>query len=361
MTGPLQGVRVVEFSGIGPGPYAAMLLADLGADVVRVDRPGSAELSADTLGRGKRSVQLDLKDPADREVALRLAAWADVLVEGFRPGVMERLGLGPADCHAVNPALVYGRMTGWGQEGPLADIAGHDIDYVAVTGTLWALGRDDEVPAPPLNLVGDFGGGSLFLVTGVLAALLAARQSGEGDIVDAAIVDGVASLSTMVRGLRVRGLWQDRRGANLLDGGAPFYEVYRCADGGYVAVGAIEPQFYAELVARTGCPLDPAAQYDVAQWPEQRRTWAELFAGRPRDAWVELVAGSHACLAPVLDWEEAEQHPHLRARGTFVDVGGVPEPAPAPRFTRTMPATPTPAPTVGAHTEEVLRMLGLQR
>jgi alpha-methylacyl-CoA racemase len=358
MAGPLSGLRVVEFAGLGPAPFAAMLLADLGADVVRVDRPGSSEPSTDCLGRGKRSVELDLKQPDARDVGLALARWADVLVEGFRPGVMERLGLGPDACHAVNPGLVYGRMTGWGQDGPLAQRAGHDIDYIAVTGALWALGRADQPPAPPLNLVGDFGGGALFLVVGVLAAVLAARETGRGDVVDASVVDGTSVLTTLFHGLRSRGLWRDDRGANLLDSGSPFYDVYPCADGRYLAVGAIEPQFFAELVAATGYDGDPQEQYEVARWPEQRQRWADLFLTRTRDEWVDLLAGSDACVAPVLDWQEAASHPHLRARHAFVGVGGEQLPAPAPRFLSHPTQHPRPAPRVGEHNDEVRRELG---
>lgn len=353
MDGPLQGLRVVEFAGLGPAPFAAMLLADLGADVVRVDRLGSGDPSTDALGRGKRSIVLDLKQPDDRTTALQLVARSDVLVEGFRPGVMERLGLGPAECHARNPGLVYGRMTGWGQDGPLAARAGHDIDYIAVTGALWAMGRPQQPPVPPLNLVGDFGGGSMFLVVGVLAALLAARETGRGEVVDAAIVDGTAVLTTLFRGLRSRQLWRDERGSNLLDSGAPFYDVYECADGRYLAVGALEPTFYAELVARTGFDGEPKDQYDAAAWPRHKEQWAALFRTRTREEWSALLAGTDACVAPVLDWAEAPAHGHLRERGTFVDVGGERQPAPAPRFLAHPAATPRPAPAIGQHTAQI--------
>jgi alpha-methylacyl-CoA racemase len=353
MAGPLNGVRVVEFAGLGPSPFAAMLLADLGADVVRVDRPGQREVSNDTVGRGKRSVTVDLKSADGRAAALRLIERADVLLEGFRPGVMERLGLGPAECHLLNPALVYGRVTGWGQDGPLADRAGHDLDFIAVTGVLWGLGRSPEPPAPPLNLVGDLGGGAMFLAVGVLAALLAARETGRGDVVDAAIVDGASVLATMALGLRSRGLWKDERGANLLDSGAPFYDVYECADGKYLALAAIEPRFYAELVAATGFDGVTAEQYEVATWPQLRRRWAEHLRTRTRDEWVGLLEGTDACAAPVLDWAEAPEYPHLRDRGVYVDVGGERQPAPAPRFAVRRSGAPRPAPASGQPTTDI--------
>jgi alpha-methylacyl-CoA racemase len=358
MSGPLDGVRVVEFAALGPAPFAAMLLADLGSDVVRVDRPGAGEVSNDTTGRGKRSVALDLKSPEGSATALQLVEHADVLLEGFRPGVMERLGLGPQTCHERNPALVYGRMTGWGQDGPMAHRAGHDLDFIAVTGVLHAMGRPDQPPAPPLNVVGDLGGGAMFLVTGVLAALVAARATGRGDVVDAAIVDGTTALATMLLGLRSRGLWTDARGANLLDSGAPFYDVYECGDGRYLAVGAIEPRFYAELVAGTGFDGDPADQYDTTSWPRLHERWAEHFRTRSRDEWVAMLEGTDACVAPVLDWAEAAEHPQLRDRGAFVDVGGERQPAPAPRFSTRPPGRPRPAPTPGqpsTDAETVLR------
>ncbi|MFB9236508.1 CaiB/BaiF CoA transferase family protein [Plantactinospora siamensis] len=363
--GPLSGVRVVELAGIGPGPFTAMLLADMGADVVRVDRTAEVrpELFGtphpDLLGRGRRSIGVDLKRPAGRDVVLDLVGWADVLLEGFRPGVTERLGLGPVDCHAVNPRLVYGRMTGWGQDGPYAPNAGHDIDYLALTGALHGIGRAGEPPVPPMNLLGDFGGGAMMLAFGVVCALYA---GGEGQVIDAAIVDGVSLLTTQIHALRRMGMWQDPRGVNLLDGGAPFYATYECADGRYLAVGALEDRFYAELVRRTG--FEPPAgagrdRADPAQWPAARERWAALFRGRGRDEWVELLAGTDACVAPVLDWDEAPRHPHLAARGTFVTPGGVTQPAPAPRFSRTPGAVRRPPPQPGEHTDEVLTELGL--
>jgi alpha-methylacyl-CoA racemase len=354
--GPLSGTRVVELAGIGPGPYACMLLADLGAEVLRVDRPGGGGLSLssyDVLDRGRRSVAVDLKSPAGAQVVLRLVEAADVLVEGFRPGVAERLGVGPEACAERNPALVYARMTGWGQEGPLAARAGHDITYSALTGALHSVGEAGRKPVPPLNLVADFGGGSLFLVAGVLAALVERGRSGRGQVVDAAMVDGVTSLMSMFYGLRAAGVWSDERGANLLDGGAPFYDTYRCADGGYVAVGALEPQFWAALVATLELD-DLPGQHDMARWPELRQRLSEAFAARSRDEWAAVFEGLDACVAPVLTLAEAGKHPHLVARGTVVERDGVPQPAAAPRFSRT-PSAPGAAPRpAGADTRAAL-------
>jgi alpha-methylacyl-CoA racemase len=366
--GPLSGVRVIELAGIGPGPFAAMMLADMGADVVRVDRAADVrpELFGtphpDLLNRGRRSLGVDLKTPGGRQVVLDLAHGADVLIEGFRPGVTERLGLGPADCHAANPRLVYGRMTGWGQDGPKAQYAGHDIDYLALTGALHGIGRPDERPVPPLNLLGDFGGGGMMLAFGVVSALLEVRDGGAGQVVDAAIVDGVAVLSTQVHALRRMGMWQDPRGVNLLDGGAPFYDTYECADGRYLAVGALEPRFYDELVRRTGFEPPEGAgrdRTDPAQWPAARQHWAQLFRSRPRDDWAELLEQSDACVAPVLDWQEAPRHPHMAARQVFVAPDGISQPAPAPRFSRTPGSIRRPPPQPGEHTDELLRELGL--
>jgi alpha-methylacyl-CoA racemase len=358
MSGPLQGIRVVEIAGLGPGPHGAMVLADLGADVVRVERPepGPAVVptEGDLLTRGRRVVRLDLKAGQGRASLLRLLAAADALVEGFRPGVMERLGLGPADCHAVNPALVYARMTGWGQDGPLAARAGHDLNYLSVTGTLSALGPADGPPVFPSNLVADFGGGSMLLVVGVLAALLERQRSGQGQVVDVAMVDGVALLSQMLWSLRAQGEWSDRRGSNLLDGGAPFYAVYTCADGGYVAVGALERPFYDALVRGLG--LDASGLPDPddhAGWPVLRTAFAAAFASRPRDAWAAVFEGTDACVTPVVELAEAASQPHLVARGTLVDVEGRLQAAPAPRFSRTpadpahpLPGAPTPVEAV---------------
>jgi alpha-methylacyl-CoA racemase len=364
-TGPLHGLRVVELAGLGAVPFAAMLLADLGADVVRVDRPAGPDSSPlatdptrDVLNRGRRSVVVDLARPDGRDLVLRLAARSDVLLEGFRPGVTERLGLGPDDCAGVNPRLVYGRMTGWGQDGPLAATAGHDIDYIALTGVLRAVGRPPDRPVPPLNLLGDVGGGAMFLALGVVCAVLEARTSGRGQVVDAAMVDGTAVLTSLVWALKAQGRWDDDRGRNLLDSGAPFYEVYECADGEFIAVGALEPRFYAELVARTGLPPGPD-QYDRATWPEQKERWAALFRTRPRDEWARLLEHTDACAAPVLRWDEAPAHPHLAARGTYLTIDGVTQPAPAPRFSRTPAGVPAAPVAPGRDGGEVLAELGL--
>jgi alpha-methylacyl-CoA racemase len=337
--GPLAGIRIVELSGLGPAPYASMLLAELGADVLRIDRPGARSFAVrpedDVLNRSRPCAAVDLKTPGGRDVLLRLVEDADVLVEGLRPGVLERLGVGPDECLARNPRLVFARMTGWGQSGPLADRAGHDINYLGLTGALHAIGPADK-PVPPLNIGADFGGGSMFLVVGILAALLERAGSGRGQVVDAAMVDGASSLITMVYGLLGAGVWQDRRAANLLDGGAPFYDTYPCADGRHVAVGALEPQFYAELLAGLGLTGElPGGQHDVALWPEHRRRIGAALAARTRDEWTAVFEGTDACVTPVLGLTEAPEHPHLAARGTFVDQDGRPQPAPAPRFSRT--------------------------
>jgi alpha-methylacyl-CoA racemase len=362
MPGPLVGLRVIELAGIGPGPHAAMLLGDLGADVIRVERPSGgkqilqlAPTADDQMLRGRRSVMLDLKDPAGRETVLRLVERADVLIEGLRPGVIERLGVGPADCHARNPRLVYARMTGWGQDGPLADRAGHDITYIALTGALHAIGTAGGKPVPPLNLVGDFGGGSMFLVLGVLAALWERDRSGAGQVVDAAMVDGVSVLAQMFWSLRACGLWSDQRGTNLLDSGTPFYDTYACADGHYVAVGALEPQFYAALLKGLGLiGEDLPGQLDQAGWPVLRQRFTDVFATRSRDEWVAVFEGTDACVAPVLSFAEVPTHPHIAARGTVITVDGVPQAAPAPRFSRTRPERPAPPPKPGADTADVL-------
>ncbi|MER7731974.1 CaiB/BaiF CoA-transferase family protein [Streptomyces erythrochromogenes] len=355
--GPLAGVRVVELAGIGPGPFAAMLLADLGADVVRVDRPGGGGLAVDPAyditNRGKRSVLVDLKSADGPARVLDLVERADVLVEGFRPGVAERLGVGPAECHARNPRLVYGRMTGWGQEGPLAHTAGHDIAYIAVTGALGMIGAPGEPPAVPANLVGDYAGGSLYLVIGVLAALQHARATGTGQVVDAAIVDGTAHLTAMIHGMMAAGGWQDRRGANLLDGGCPFYGTYETSDGGYMAVGALEQQFYDTFTELLGIAEGAPARKDVARWGELREAVAARFRTRTREEWTAVFEGTDACVAPVLSLREAPGHPHLAARGTFTDFGGIVQPAPAPRFSATPAAVTTGPALPGAHTESV--------
>jgi len=358
--GPLTGLRVLEFAGIGPGPFCGMLLSDLGATVIRLDRRDGAELDPrDFVGRGRRSITLDLKRSDAVATALRLVAGADALIEGFRPGVMERIGLGPEPCFAANPRLVYGRMTGWGQAGPLAPTAGHDLNYIAITGALWAMGRPDGPPAPPLNLIGDYGGGGLLLAFGLLAALLEAQRSGRGQVVDAAMSDGAALLMAPIYAMLARGRWANARGANMLDGAAPWYDSYACADGGYVAVGPIEPQFFAAMLAKL--ELDPAEFPDrmaPSGWPKLRAALTERFASRSRDAWAEIFAGTDACVAPVLDLAEAPRNPHNVARGTFLDRGMGPEPAPAPRFSRTEAVAGGPPPARGADTAAVLAEFG---
>ncbi len=362
--GPLHGVRVIEITGLGPGPLAGMLLADLGAEVLRIDRGAAVETGnafpsrTDLLARGRRSVAVDLKHPEGRETVLRLAEAADALYEGFRPGVTERLGIGPDDCWARNPRLVYGRMTGWGQDGPLAQTAGHDIDYIALAGALWPIGRGGEKPVPPLNLVGDFGGGGVFLALGIVAALIEARESGQGQVVDAAMVDGASALMTFFHAARESDMWSDERGVNLLDTGAPFYEVYETADGKWVAVGAIEPQFWAELVERLGLEGDLPSQYDASSWPAMKERLADVFRRKTRDEWCELFERTDACLAPVLSLAEAPNHPHAQARRSFVEVDGIVQPAPAPRFSRTPSEVQGPPPHPGADTDEALATWG---
>ncbi|ATQ75286.1 carnitine dehydratase [Massilia violaceinigra] len=364
MAGPLAGIKVIEMAGLGPCPFAAMMLADMGAQVIRIERkstPGAATpfpmlgTKYDVLARGRRSLALDLKQPAAQAIALELIAKADVVLEGFRPGVMERLGLGPDACLARNAALVYGRVTGWGQAGPLAQAAGHDINYIALSGMLHAMGRADAPPAPPLNLVGDFGGGGMMLAFGVVCAVLEARTSGKGQVIDAAMTDGAALLGAMMYGLRAQGGWSTGREANLLDGGAHFYDTYACADGKFVSVGAIEPQFYALLLKLAGVD-DPAfdAQMDPASWPALSGKMAALFARRTRDEWCALMEGTDACFAPVLDLDEAPLHPHNAARATFVEVDGVMQPAPAPRFSRTVPELSGAPAYPGQHSAAVL-------
>jgi alpha-methylacyl-CoA racemase len=370
--GPLAGVRVVELAGIGPGPLCGMLLADLGAEVIQVDRPGGAAspvpMKSDITSRGKRRVVVDLKHPRGAEVVLRLATASDSLIEGYRPGVAERLGVGPADCLARNPALVYGRMTGWGQDGPLAASAGHDIAYIAVTGALHAIGRAGGPPQVPVNYLGDFGGGSMFLALGVVAGVLAARATGRGRVVDAAIVDGTAALQAMTYGLLASGSWTDERGVNLLDTGAPYYDVYATADGRHMAVGALEPQFYAAFVAVLfapgGIPGDLPARDERSRWPELRDRFAARFAERSQQEWTRAFSGTDACVAPVRTLTEAPADPHLAARGTYVTADGVTQPAPAPRFGDGTPGVPVGALApgrithAGAHTREVLTALG---
>ena len=364
MSGALADVRVLELGAIGPAPFAGALLADLGADVLRIDRTEPSGLGVpvdkrfEVTGRNRRSIALDFKQPAGIEAALRLIDKADVLIEGWRPGVAERLGLGPADCHARHPGLVYGRMTGFGQQGPLAQAAGHDINYIALTGALHAIGTADK-PIPPLNLVGDYGGGALYLAMGLLAALHERTQSGRGQVVDAAMVDGAASLASIFYGMTASGRWNDQRGNNLLDGGAPFYDTYETADGKYVSIGALEAKFFAEMAERIG--LDKRfvkGQYDRKLWPEMRAEMTRILRGKTRDEWCSVLEGSDACFAPVLSIAEAPTHPHAQARQAFVDVGGVVQPGPAPRFDRSTPEPVRPAPATGAHTDEVLAEAG---
>jgi alpha-methylacyl-CoA racemase len=369
--GPLSGVRVLEIAGIGPAPFCAMMLSDLGAEVIRIDRIPAADagttaasgvgtLSDGILGRGRRSVALDLKSPEGVALVLDLVADSDALIEGFRPGVLERLGIGPDECLRRNPKLVYGRLTGWGQEGPYAQAAGHDLNYIALAGALAPIGRRGERPVPPLNLIGDFAGGGMLLATGITAALVEAGRSGQGQVVDAAMVDGSAYLMTMMYELLGRGGWVQERGSNPNDGGAHFYDVYETADGEHVSVAAMEPRFYAELLDRIGLAAeDLPAQWDPASWPELSARLAEVFRTRTRAQWCELLEGTNACFAPVLRMSEAIEHPHNVHRGTFTTVAGVPQPAPAPRFSRTPGAVARPAARAGEHTDEVLAEHGV--
>ena len=357
--GPLKGIRVVEIAGIGPGPFAAMMLADLGADVVRIDRGDRVRDEVpdtphpDLLNRGRRSVGIDLKHPEGADTVLKLVEGADGLIEGFRPGVAERLGIGPDACLARNPKLVYGRMTGWGQDGPYSSMAGHDINYIALSGVLGAIGREGEAPVPPVNLAGDFGGGGMLLALGMLAGMLEARTSGQGQVVDASMVEGSALLITMIYGMQAMGAWGPR-GTNMLDTGAWFYDVYECADGEYISLGSLEPQFFAEMTEKTGIDADGISQNDRATWPEMRDRLAAAVKTKTRDEWCEILDGSDVCFAPVLSLAEAPEHPHNIARGTFVEVGGAIQPGPAPRFSRTPAEIARPSPNPGQHTAEAL-------
>ncbi|HUW01821.1 MAG TPA: CaiB/BaiF CoA-transferase family protein [Acidimicrobiales bacterium] len=364
--GPLKGIKVLEIAGIGPGPFCAMMLADMGADVVRIDRAGNvrggdpALPPGDVLNRGRRSVGVDLKSPEGVEVVLEMVEHADALLEGFRPGVAERLGIGPDECLARNPKLVYGRMTGWGQEGPYAPTAGHDINYIALAGALDPIGRRGEAPVPPLNLVGDFGGGGMLLAYGLVCGLLDAQRSGEGQIVDAAMVDGAAVLTTMFHSFRAMGIWEDERGTNMLDSGAHFYDVYETSDQKYVSIGSIEPQFYAELLRLTGLEGEELpSQHDRLEWPSLKERVAGVFATKTRDEWCEIMEGSDVCFAPVLSLGEAPQHPHNVHRKTFIERDGIVQPAPAPRFSRTEVEVVRPPAHAGQHTDEVLGEYGL--
>ena len=358
--GPLHGVKVIEFAGIGPGPFCAMLLSDMGAEVVRIDRKGGRGANKfDITSRGRRSIALDLKRPEAVEVALKLIAQSDALLEGFRPGVMEKLGLGPDVALKRNPKMVYGRMTGWGQTGPLAHAAGHDINYIALTGALHAIGRKGDSPVPPLNLVGDFGGGALYLAFGMACALFEARGSGKGQVVDCAMTDGAASLMSMFYGFKAMGMWADEKGHNLLDGGAHFYDTYETSDGKWVSIGSIEPQFYALLLEKTGInDPDFQSQMDRSKWPTLKEKIARVLKTKTRAEWDKLMEGSDVCYAPVLSLAEAPNHPHNKARATFVELEGVVQPAPAPRFSRTKPEIQGVAPTAGQHNDAVLSEFG---
>jgi alpha-methylacyl-CoA racemase len=363
--GPLAGIRIIELAGIGPAPFCGMLLADLGADVLLVDRKGgslpfNASPELDFTRRGKRSIALDLKRPEAAGVVLRLLEGADGLIEGFRPGVMERLGLGPEACLVRNPRLVYGRLTGWGQSGPLAQAAGHDINYVALSGLLFHGGHRDSAPSVPPTVVGDIGGGALFMAVGLLAGILHARESGRGQVVDAAITDGCALMGTLLQGLRAQRLWADRRQANALDGAAHWYDCYQCADGKWISIGALEPQFYRLLLEKCGLEGEGLedAQFDFPDWPRHKERMTALFRSRPRAEWCELLEGTDVCFAPVLNFPEAAAHPHNRARGAYVEVGGIAQPAPAPRFGGTPAQVRRPPPPVGSDTQQLLEAAG---
>jgi len=362
--GPLAGVKIIEFAGIGPGPMCAMLLADLGADIVRVDRiaPEPVKFRSNILNRNRPSISLDLKHPDGKEAALKLVEGADALIEGFRPGVMERLGLGPDDCLARNPKIVYGRMTGWGQEGPLAMAAGHDINYIALTGALHSIGPKDGPPSPPLNVIGDFGGGALYLALGVVSAVLNARQTGKGQVLDVAMVDGAASLITAAYGLRSIGVWKDQRGSNTLDGGAYYYGAYETKDGKFISIASIEPQFHAELVERLGLKKEELpAQLDRDQWPAMRARLEALFRTRTRDEWCKVLEGTDVCFGPVLTLGEAPEHPHNKARNAFIEIDGVVQPGPAPRFSGTPLEIRMGPPEPGANTADTLAAWGFSK
>ncbi|MFL2936543.1 MAG: CaiB/BaiF CoA transferase family protein [Myxococcota bacterium] len=367
--GPLKGIRILEIAGIGPGPFAGMMLSDMGADVVRVDRADRVKGGdpdnppKDVLARGRRSVAVDLKNPDGIELVLQMVEQSDVVIEGFRPGVMERLGLGPDTCLERNPRIVFGRMTGWGQEGPMAQAAGHDINYIALTGALDAIGRKGEAPVPPLNLVGDFGGGGMLLAYGIVCALVERGVSNRGQVVDAAMVDGASTLMAMMYAMKAMGVWNSERGSNMLDTGAHFYDAYETSDGKYISIGSIEPQFYALLLERSGFGEGeelPRAM-DQSQWPVLKEKMVAMFKTRTRTEWCEIMEGTDICFAPVLSMDEAPDHPHMRHRETFVEVAGVTQPAPAPRFSRTEPELTRPPSFEGQHTEEVLESFGLSR
>ncbi|MEE9416378.1 MAG: CaiB/BaiF CoA-transferase family protein [Acidimicrobiales bacterium] len=367
--GPLQGIKVLELAGIGPGPFCGMMLADMGAEVIRIDRAGSVRGGdpdvppADVLGRGRKSIGIDLKSEAGRDLVLEMVESADVLFEGFRPGVTERLGVGPDACLERNPKLVYGRMTGWGQAGPYSSMAGHDINYISLAGALEPIGRRGQGPVPPLNLVGDFGGGGMFLAFGIVCAVLQARESGRGQVVDAAMIDGASALVGFFHGFRAMGIWNDERGTNMLDTGAHYYDVYETSDQKYVSIGSIEPQFYAELLEKLGLTDDPefAVQNDRNTWQALKQRLEAIFKTRTRDEWSATFEGSDVCFAPVLSLAEAPEHPHAVARNSFIELGGVVQPAPAPRFSETDCETPQPAAHAGQHTNEVLAGFGVEQ
>jgi alpha-methylacyl-CoA racemase len=359
--GPLSGIKIIEIAGIGPGPFCAMMLADLGAEVVRVDRKSNEGKGSnyDVLNRGRKSIAIDLKNPAGIETVLTLVQGADALLEGFRPGVMERLGIGPDVCMARNPKLIFGRMTGWGQDGPMAQAAGHDINYIALTGALHSIGRKDAPPTPPLNLVGDFGGGGMLLALGITSALLETQKSGKGQIVDAAMTDGSAALMGIIYGQHGRGAWKTDRQANMLDGGAHFYDTYECSDGKFISIGSIEPQFYALLLEKAELTDELYTdQHNRDNWPELKTKIAKVFKTKTRAEWCAIMEYTDVCFAPVLDLEEAPQHEHNKARNTFVEIEGVTQHAPAPRFSRTPSSIPTRPPRAGEHTDDILGRWG---
>lgn len=363
--GPLDGITVIELAGIGPGPFCATLLSDMGARVVRVERPSAVRIDPgpqlDVLTRGRESIAIDMKKAEGVEIFLKLTASADALMEGFRPGVAERLGIGPEVCMARNPALVYGRMTGWGQDGPYAQAAGHDINYISLAGALEPIGRAGQAPVPPLNLVGDFGGGGMYLAFGMVCALLETTQSGQGQVVDAAMVDGAANLMNMFWSLKAMGVWNPERGTNMLDSGAHFYDVYACSDGLFISIGSIEPQFYSELLRLTGLATDPqfAKQHQRSQWPAMKGRLSALFKTKTRDEWCELMEHTDVCFAPVLSMEDAVEHPHMKERGTFIEINGQTQAGPAPRFSRTIAHVQGPPAVPGQDTDRVLQALGL--
>ena len=366
--GPLSGYRIIEIAGIGPGPFAAMMLADMGAEVIRVERAQSVKGAApatahwDTLLRGRKNIAIDLKNPQGVEALLQLVEKADAIIEGFRPGVMERLGIGPTECAKRNPKIVFGRMTGWGQDGPYAPLAGHDINYIALAGALAHFARKDEAPVPPLNMVGDFGGGGMFLAFGVVCALLEAQKSGKGQVIDAAMIDGSATLMSMFWAMKSIGMFNENApGTNLLDTGAHFYDVFQCQDGKYISIGSIEPQFYALLLEKTGLTNDPAfaKQMDPSQWPTLKAKLQDVIKQKTQAQWCEIMEGTDVCFAPVLTMTEATQHPHHIARNTFINIAGVTQPAPAPRFSRTSPETPTPPAHAGQHSTQILNEWGI--